>query len=60
MSEETQPEIQVKNEMMATRIMEMGVTLIETLKKDGLDQEEVHLLLTPVLHHEDMGLLQHL
>jgi hypothetical protein len=41
--------------MMATGIMEMDVTLNEKLKLDGLEQELLHLLLTPVLQHEDLG-----
>jgi hypothetical protein len=44
----------VKLEMMATGIMEMDVILIEQLKLDGLDQEELQLRLTLVLHYEGM------
>jgi hypothetical protein len=39
--EETLLESQTNNEMMATGILEMDVILLEQLKLDGLDQEEL-------------------
>jgi hypothetical protein len=40
--------------MMEILITMMDVTLLDKLKLDGLDQEEVQLQLTLVLQHEDL------